>query len=278
MPVGRAAGHVRVHGRRCRTPTRRLRRPRATPPVRRLAKELGVDLAVDRRLGRRKGVSRADDVRASAQGRSCHARRSHVAAASTSRAVIAANLERQAAIPQVTTFRTVDCSALEALRGELGVSPLPVVVGRVVSHARSTPGAERRVARRPRRGSAREVHVGLAADTERGLVVPVVRDAGAQGIGALAAEITRLAEAARAGSLAPGRAHGRDDRRQQHRELWQRGGHADPVARHERHAGDRGHRAEGPGRRRRGRCAACVHPQLHLRPSGARRRGRRVAP
>jgi len=48
-----------------------------------------------------------------------------------------------------------------------------------------------------------EVHVGVAADTERGLVVPVVRDAGTLGIAALRAEIARLAEAARAGSLAP---------------------------------------------------------------------------
>jgi len=45
--------------------------------------------------------------------------------------------------------------------------------------------------------------VGIAADTERGLVVPVLRATGERGIGAIAAEIARLAEAARAGSLAP---------------------------------------------------------------------------
>ena len=50
------------------------------------------------------------------------------ATASLPGASIAQNLERQAAIPQVTTFRTVDCSALEAFRGELGVSPLPIVI------------------------------------------------------------------------------------------------------------------------------------------------------
>jgi 2-oxoisovalerate dehydrogenase E2 component (dihydrolipoyl transacylase) len=48
-----------------------------------------------------------------------------------------------------------------------------------------------------------EVHVGVAADTERGLVVPVIRDASTLGLAALRAEIARLAEAARAGSLAP---------------------------------------------------------------------------
>jgi pyruvate dehydrogenase E2 component (dihydrolipoamide acetyltransferase) len=46
------------------------------------------------------------------------------------------------------------------------------------------------------------VHVGIAVDTERGLVVPAVRDVGALGIGEVAAEIGRLAAAARDGTLA----------------------------------------------------------------------------
>ncbi|MGZ8613141.1 MAG: 2-oxo acid dehydrogenase subunit E2, partial [Actinomycetota bacterium] len=47
------------------------------------------------------------------------------------------------------------------------------------------------------------IDVGLAADTERGLVVPVLRDAPALGMTALAAEIARLARSAREGSLTP---------------------------------------------------------------------------
>ena len=47
------------------------------------------------------------------------------------------------------------------------------------------------------------VHVGIAADTDRGLVVPVVRDAQAMGITAIASEIRRLGEAARSGHLHP---------------------------------------------------------------------------
>ena len=43
------------------------------------------------------------------------------------RRAVADVLTRQAAIPQVTTFRTVDCTALEEFRRGLGVSPLPVV-------------------------------------------------------------------------------------------------------------------------------------------------------
>ncbi|MGW2083994.1 dihydrolipoamide acetyltransferase family protein [Streptomyces sp. NPDC001880] len=48
-----------------------------------------------------------------------------------------------------------------------------------------------------------EVHLGFAAQTERGLVVPVVRDVQARNAESIGAEITRLTEAARAGRLTP---------------------------------------------------------------------------
>ncbi|CAL9501734.1 dihydrolipoamide acetyltransferase family protein [Streptomyces sp. enrichment culture] len=47
------------------------------------------------------------------------------------------------------------------------------------------------------------VHLGFAAQTERGLVVPVVRDAHARDAEGLTAEFARLTEAARAGTLTP---------------------------------------------------------------------------
>ncbi|MBG0853840.1 2-oxo acid dehydrogenase subunit E2 [Streptomyces spinoverrucosus] len=47
------------------------------------------------------------------------------------------------------------------------------------------------------------VHLGFAAQTERGLVVPVVRDAHARDAEGLTAEFARLTEAARAGKLTP---------------------------------------------------------------------------
>ena len=46
-----------------------------------------------------------------------------------------------------------------------------------------------------------EVQVGIAIDTAAGLVVPVIPDVGALGIAEIAAEIARLAEAARSNSL-----------------------------------------------------------------------------
>ncbi|MGW7254665.1 dihydrolipoamide acetyltransferase family protein [Streptomyces sp. NPDC054834] len=48
------------------------------------------------------------------------------------------------------------------------------------------------------------VHLGFAAQTERGLVVPVVRDAHARDAESLGAEFARLTDAARSGTLTPG--------------------------------------------------------------------------
>ncbi|MEU5754850.1 dihydrolipoamide acetyltransferase family protein [Streptomyces sp. NPDC047829] len=53
-----------------------------------------------------------------------------------------------------------------------------------------------------------QVHLGFAAQTDRGLVVPVVRDAHARDAEALTAEFARLTESARAGRLTPGEVTG----------------------------------------------------------------------
>jgi pyruvate/2-oxoglutarate dehydrogenase complex dihydrolipoamide acyltransferase (E2) component len=181
--------------------------PAATPVVRRLAKELGVDLASVAPTGEGGRVS-ADDVRRAA---TAGARPSEVTRApddvdrialTPTRRAIAANLERQAAIPQVTTFRTIDASALEAVRTEIGVSPLPLLIAALA----------RVVADHPLVNASwaddaivvhRSVHAGIATDTERGLIVPVVRDAARRGVTGLASEVGRLAAAAREGTLTP---------------------------------------------------------------------------
>jgi pyruvate dehydrogenase E2 component (dihydrolipoamide acetyltransferase) len=46
-----------------------------------------------------------------------------------------------------------------------------------------------------------EIRVGIATDTERGLMVPALADVGSLGITEIAAEIARLAEAARSNTL-----------------------------------------------------------------------------
>ena len=176
----------------------------ATPAVRKLAKDQGVDLASVMGTGPQGRITREDVEAASSGG---PARGFEVVPVSLVRRTIAENLSRVAAIPQVTTFRTVDCSALETFRGELGVSPLPVVVAALVATARDHPWINASWADQAIR-LHRAVNVGIAADTERGLVVPVVKGAEGLGISAIGAEISRLAEAARGNTLSHGEVTG----------------------------------------------------------------------
>jgi pyruvate dehydrogenase E2 component (dihydrolipoamide acetyltransferase) len=182
-------------------------RAAASPAVRKLARDLGVTLEDVAGTGPGGRVT-ADDVRAAAEG---------VATRGTERTpggeverieltpirrTIARRLVEAAAVPSVTTFRTVDCTELESVRRELDVSPLPVVVA---SLCRTV--AEHRLLNAAWSDDAilvhRDVHVGVAVDTDRGLIVPVVRNAQDRGLADLASEIRRLAEAARTGSLTP---------------------------------------------------------------------------
>ncbi len=178
----------------------------ATPPIRRLAKELGVDIATVEGSGPH-GRAVEADVRAAAAAP--EGARAVTPGAGPSedrleldpvRREIAATLTAQAAIPQVTTFRTLDCTELQRYRRERGVSPLPVVVAALCR----TVGTH--LLLNARWGGdhidlRRTVNVGIAVDTERGLVVPVVGDAAARSVADLAAQITRLATGARAGKL-----------------------------------------------------------------------------
>ena len=170
----------------------------ATPAVRKLAKDLGVDLAAVAGSGTDGRVT-ADDVRA-AVGEDATIEDLDRIEVSPVRRTIARRLEASAAIPQVTTFRTLDATALEAVRADLDVSPLPLFVAALC----------RTIAEHPLLNAEwtdeailvhRSVHAGIAADTDRGLLVPVVRDAHDRTIAGLAAEISRLAEAARGGSI-----------------------------------------------------------------------------
>ncbi|MFL5767122.1 MAG: dihydrolipoamide acetyltransferase family protein [Actinomycetota bacterium] len=107
-------------------------------------------------------------------------------------------------VPMVTTWRTLDCTALETFRDALGVGPLPVVVRalaevcndhRALNASYSQDLGEIRFHRR--------VNAGIATDTGKGLAVPVLRNVRALGIAEIAREIARLAEAARNGTLKP---------------------------------------------------------------------------
>ena len=174
-----------------------------TPAVRKLAKDRGVDLATITGTGP-DGRITAGDLKAAGGGTSDIA---EVVPITPVRWEIAKRLTLVAAVPHVTTFRTVDCGALEALRRELEVSPLPVFIAALA----------RTCADHPLINASwmddgihlfRAVNVGIATDTDRGLMVPVLANSQAIGIVAIAAEIKRLAEAARGGHLQPGETRG----------------------------------------------------------------------
>jgi 2-oxoisovalerate dehydrogenase E2 component (dihydrolipoyl transacylase) len=193
----------------------------AAPAVRKLARDLGVDVSMVSGSGPGGRVTREDveslarsGVRAASypatlpSGGPATARTvgsntsSEEIPVSPIRRAVAERLSEVAAIPQVTTFRTVECTALEAVRRNLGVSPLPVFVRALSEVVKDHP-----MLNATWTDEALLVHdkvnVGIATDTERGLVVPVVMDAGSLGIGEIASEIDRLARAAREGSLKP---------------------------------------------------------------------------
>jgi len=177
---------------------------RATPAVRRLAASLGVEISTVEGSGPQGRVLAEDVARASgatAAGVTSVAGPPK-ASGDPARAGLARALSVQAAIPQVTTFRTVDCSEMQAVRERVGSSPLPVVIAALAQVAAAHPvitavWAQDRVVAR---GS---VNVGFAVDTARGVLVPVVRDVPAWNLIELTAELRRLAHVARDGVLRP---------------------------------------------------------------------------
>jgi len=115
-------------------------------------------------------------------------------------------------IPHFTYVDEIDVTALEAMRGQLnenrgGRPKLTMLPFLIVAICRTLPDFPMLNARYDdeagvvtRSGS---VHLGMAAQTDAGLTVPVIRDAQDRNVWQLATEIARLAEAARTNKLKP---------------------------------------------------------------------------
>lgn len=173
----------------------------ATPAVRKLARDLGVDLEFVAPSGAGGRVTRIDvEAAAGVERAASDPENVETVPVTSVRKAIADRLAQVAAIPQVTTFRQMECSALETVRGELGVSPLPLFVSALAAACADHPmlnsswGGDRILVHRT-------VNAGIATDTERGLVVPVLRDARAKTVAQIAEEIASLAERARSNAL-----------------------------------------------------------------------------
>ncbi len=128
------------------------------------------------------------------------------------RGLVAERLARsRREIPEATTWVDVDVTGLLAARDTLRRTHPDARIGLLGLLARICVAGLRRFpelnatvdTERAEIVQLRHIHLGLAAQTPRGLVVPVVRDAGSRTTADLAAEITRLTDRARTGTLSP---------------------------------------------------------------------------
>ena len=190
----------------------------ASPAVRARAKALGIDLSqVQPHEG---GRVRHGDLDAfltyNRQGGYAPA-----AAARPDEAVKVIGMRRRIAenmaaskrhIPHFSYVEEIDVTALEAMREELnaarGAKPkltlLPLLITAICKALPAFPMINARYDDEAgvvtRHGA---VHLGIATQTEAGLMVPVIRDAQSRNIWQLAADIIRLADAARRGKAKP---------------------------------------------------------------------------
>jgi pyruvate/2-oxoglutarate dehydrogenase complex dihydrolipoamide acyltransferase (E2) component len=181
-------------GRR-QTPSNKLlqtERVRATPLVRKLAQELGVDLAGVEGTGPQGRITE-EDVRRAAAGPE-EGRREPLRGV---RRLIAEHMARaHREVPPVTWVEECDFTELDL---DLLV---PTVLKACASSLQEFPELNARL-ERDEIVYLDRYDLGVAVQTEQGLVVPVVRDCDTRSLEELRDEVARLADAAREGKLAP---------------------------------------------------------------------------
>jgi len=196
-------------------------RPIASPAVRRRAWDLGIDLKDVAPSGAGGRIMQADLDRHVASGARLEPPGPSVprdAERNDEEAVKVIGLRRKIAqkmqeskrrIPHFTYVEEVDVTELEALRAQLNakwgatrerLTLLPLLMRAVVLAVREFPQINARFDDEAgvvtRYGA---VHIGIATQTDSGLMVPVVRHAEARDLWSSAGEVARLAEAARSG-------------------------------------------------------------------------------
>lgn len=196
-------------------PTVHSRAVLASPAVRARAKDLGVDLEQVHAEGDRIRHSDLDAFLRYSGGQGYHtpgasrARADEPVKVIGMRRKIAENMAAsKRAIPHFTYVEEMDVTALEDMRADLnanrgGRPKLTMLPFLIVAICRTIPQFPMINARYDDEGGVvtryGAVHLGMATQTDAGLMVPVIRDAQDKNVWQLASEITRLAEAARTG-------------------------------------------------------------------------------
>jgi pyruvate dehydrogenase E2 component (dihydrolipoamide acetyltransferase) len=170
---------------------------RATPLVRKVAAELGVDLAAVTGTGPQGRITE-EDVRGAAGGAGAAptTEGEHVQLRGVKRLMFEHLTRAHWEIPAVTWVEECDFSHVELHR------LVPLVLHAVAQSLREYPELNSRV----EDGELvllDRYDIGVAVQTEQGLVVPVVRGCDRLSLEELDAEVRRLAEAANAGTLKP---------------------------------------------------------------------------
>ncbi|MQA16399.1 MAG: 2-oxo acid dehydrogenase subunit E2 [Pseudonocardiaceae bacterium] len=195
------------------------RAPLAKPPVRKLAKDLGIDLGRLAGSGHDGIITREDVQHAHAVSNGAPPAAApregerRVPVRGVRRATAQAVVASAFSAPHVTEFLTVDVSPMMALRDKLGsqrgfrdvkLTPLAFASKAVCLAVRRTPDVNASWDE-----AAGEivyfdhVNLGIAAATPRGLVVPKIRRADAMPLAELAGALEALATTAREGATAP---------------------------------------------------------------------------
>ncbi len=181
----------------------------AKPAIRKLAKDLGVDLAGIQGSGPGGSITRSD-VETAAQPATDQSTDDLDDQAAGSRLTgtrraIAAAMEKTLSIPDAAAWLTADASGLLEIRSDINdnsVTPFALAMRIVVAGLVRFPGLNARFTD-DRLFESSEVHLGIATQTERGLLVPVIANAQTMGAIALGRQIASVAAQARAGSLTP---------------------------------------------------------------------------
>ena len=210
----------------------------AKPPVRKIARDLGIDLSDVIPTGARGEVTREDLVSYQAQrdaevdkadtfwgktGRPQEQRIERIPVKGVRKATARAMVESAFAAPHVSIFVDVDASRtmefvkrLKASRDFEGikVSPLLILAKAVIWAAARNPSVNATWVDNPDGSDSAEIHVkhfmnlGIAAATPRGLMVPNIKNAQDLSLKELALALNDLATTARAGKTQPAQMQG----------------------------------------------------------------------